>query len=430
MHTCEHCDRKYKNAATLSSHKYTFHRDMASKSNVVAIVNTPEEIPSRQNPRKIITPEDEERERLDMERIMHFSGSSSDTDSSISLFSDDPDIITSTQKRNRTQNSSDEEPPSKVARKLSKKRKRNRGQSDEEPPSKVARKLNKKRKRNRVQSGSDEPKRKKQIIHIHDKEPHNSGEDHVVVIPKPKPYSSYISGRREFLSALVNKDDEIRELKQQILDLLAEDENIAVPSNRATGSSTKTRSLVRDLKEQIAELQQEVEDLMGSKALLEEDLEEGKKALEKEKSLRKKEKERCDLLTAQFDSYKENVVPQTSPLDKALNNSVTIDEINDIRHLISSGRVQPILDDEDKLSTIQKVISGMLEGIIPISNPQNLAFTEKHKSFMKTLERLRIDDVKDCIAENVDDFLEVFGILDMSLKLVTKAFNKYGKNGI
>jgi len=133
MHTCEHCNRKYKNAATLSSHKYSNHRDMASKRNVVAIVNTPEEIPSRQNPRKVITSEDERRERADIERIMNLSGSSSD--SSISLFDDDnfstSTKIRSTKKRSRTPNSSDEEPPSKAARKHSLKRKRKKVKSDD-----------------------------------------------------------------------------------------------------------------------------------------------------------------------------------------------------------------------------------------------------------------------------------------------------------
>ena len=407
MHTCEHCNRKYKNAATLSSHKYSNHRDMASKRNVVAIVNTPEEIPSRQNPRKVITSEDERRERADIERIMNLSGSSSD--SSISLFDDDnfstSTKIRSTKKRSRTPNSSDEEPPSKAARKHSLKRKRKKVKSDD----------------------SGEPKRKKTIIHRHDKEPHNSREDDQnVVIPKPKPYSAYISGRREFLSALVNKDEEISALKQQILDLLAKDENIAVPSR----SSAQTRSLVRDLKEQIAELQLDVEGLTGSKALLEEDLEEGKKALEKEKSLRRKEKERYDILAAQLNSYKENVIPKTSPLDKALNNSVTIDEINDIRHLISSGHLEPIFQDEGKLSTIQNIISGMLEGVIPISNPQNLAFTDQQKTFMKELENMELDEVSEHIKDNIDDFNEVFHILDLSLKLLIKAFDKYGSEGV
>jgi len=155
-----------------------------------------------------------------------------------------------------------------------------------------------------------------------------------------------------------------------------------------------------------------------------------KKNLTIQTNLRRKEKERRGILTAQFNSYKENIAPKSSPLDRALNNSVTIDAINDIRHLISSKTLDPIFDDEDKLSTIQKIASGMLEGVIPLSNPQNLAFTDQQKTFMKELENMELDEVSEHIKDNIDDFNEVFHILDLSLKLLIKAFDKYGSEGV
>jgi hypothetical protein len=84
--------------------------------------------------------------------------------------------------------------------------------------------------------------------------------------------------------------------------------------------------------------------------------------------------------------------------------------------------------DDDKLSIIQKIISGMVEGVIPISNPQELAFSDDQKSFMKDLQNVGLDNIRELITDNVDNFYEVFQILDMSLKLVVKAFNKYGQN--
>ena len=70
----------------------------------------------------------------------------------------------------------------------------------------------------------------------------------------------------------------------------------------------------------------------------------------------------------------------------------------------------------------------MLEGVIPLSNPQNLAFSKNQRSFMINLQNEGLDNMRDLIIENADDFFEVFQILDMSLKLVIKAFNKYGQN--
>ena len=129
----------------------------------------------------------------------------------------------------------------------------------------------------------------------------------------------------------------------------------------------------------------------------------------------------------QFQNYKENVIEEMTPLDKALMNSVTIEQINDIRHYLKAGDISLILNDDNKLLIIQRILAGMSEGIIPISNPQNLIFTESHKSFMSTLKTIGLDEAKDYIEDNIQDFLEIFEILDMSLKLVTKAFNKYGQ---
>ena len=67
----------------------------------------------------------------------------------------------------------------------------------------------------------------------------------------------------------------------------------------------------------------------------------------------------------------------------------------------------------------------MLEGVIPVYNPQNLVFNKNQRQFMKNLEKIGIDSAKDYILQNIEEFLKIFEALDMSLKLVTKSFNKY-----
>ena len=109
-------------------------------------------------------------------------------------------------------------------------------------------------------------------------------------------------------------------------------------------------------------------------------------------------------------------------------NSVTIKQINNIRKLVKLGYIEDILEDEDKLLVIQRIMTGMLEGVIPISNPQEMAFTSKQRKFMHLLERVGVGEVKDTITENVQEFYEVFEILNISLKMITKAFNQYGEN--
>ena len=110
-----------------------------------------------------------------------------------------------------------------------------------------------------------------------------------------------------------------------------------------------------------------------------------------------------------------------SALEKVLTNSVSISQINDIRHLLKSGSLTPILDDDDKVVTIQRLFSGMVEGVIPITSPQRLYFTVEQRDFMKNLETMDIYGAKNYIEQNTDMFANIFHILDMTLKLMVKA---------
>jgi len=481
MRTCNYCDQKFASAASLSSHKYKYHKDLSekpnvvakpkyvvTKPNVVAITNVPTTIESRQNPRKVITAEDERREKKMMAKVLNLSDSDSDTDDSISLLSEGGNNPSTSNKRNHTPNSSDEEPPLKVSRKkitritkisesdsddgtwlfsnegdnpntlqpqyTSTKRIRTPNSSDEEPPSKVARKKppakSKKRKRNRVASDdSNAPRRKsrkKSVIREHNKDGH-------VLSPKAKPVPvlSPISRKTKRLSDFVNEQDRIREaervaeLEEQVAQLKTDlnvQEILQVPKLQYS------KELVAPLNAQIADLKQENEALRSVRTRQDAEITELEELLEREKAFRAKEKEQSDLLAKQLEDCNKNVISEMTPLDKALNNSVTIEEINEIRHLMKTNNLEAILNDVDKLSTIQKIISGMLEGVIPLSNPQNLAFSKNQRSFMIDLQNEGLDNMRDLIIENSDDFFEVFQILDMSLKLVIKAFNKYGQN--
>ena len=384
MLNCEYCDRTYKNERSLSSHKYSYHRDMSSKPNAIAIVNSG--IESRQNPRKRIQSDDSDeirkRNKINEKLLDSTSGESSDSDSTI----DYDDEIGTTNKRIRIPDSSDEEPPAKIARKkkFTKKRKRKRAhdQSNDEEPEKK-----KPKKKHTVHKLDKDPSNTEEYVYVSD-----TDEEEIAKIPKYKPPPRRKSRTPYYLNDLVKKDTEIRELKQQVEDL-----------------------------------REEIRGFVGVKAGCESKISELHKLLEREQHLRNKEQEQHKLLAKQFEDHKENAVLEMTPLDKAVNNSVAIDQINDIRYLIKSGRIDPILNDENKLITIQQIVSGMLEGVIPISNPQNLAFTKNQKSFMRTLETIGLDEAKDYIEKNIQEFLEIFEILDMSLKLVTKAFNKYGQ---
>ena len=339
---------------------------MSAKPNAIAIVNSG--IESRQNPRKRILSDDSDeirkRNKINETLVDSTSGESSDSDSTID--SEDEIAIADKRKRIRDPDSSDEEPPAKVSRKkkFTKKRKRAPDQSDSEQPER------KKRKKKSAARNKD-PGDAEEYVYVSD-----TDDEDIAKIPKYEPPSRRKS--RTHLNDLVNKN--------------------------------------RKLKRQNEELQEEIRGFVGVKA-----------ELERERDLREKEQEQRELLAMQFENYKENVIEEMTPLDRALMNSVTIEQINDIRHHLKAGHIDPILNDDNKLMIIQRILAGISEGVIPISNPQNLIFTKSQKSFMSTLKTIGLDEAKDYIEENIQDFLEIFEVLDISLKMVAKAFNKYGQ---
>ena len=68
---------------------------------------------------------------------------------------------------------------------------------------------------------------------------------------------------------------------------------------------------------------------------------------------------------------------------------------------------------------------GFLEGVIPIANPQDLAFTTEHKEYMRSLEKMGIDEAAQYLLENPKPLAEIFFILDQSLKLMSKTYLQF-----
>ena len=132
---CDLCDRDFSTKHSLSNHKYNFHSqkdESSNKRSTIAIVNDPS-ILSRQSPRKRLPSPipNELRKRNNLNKILHStSGESSDSDSTIDS-SDDEEQTKKPRwvklpdedkapicKRNRSPDSSDEEPPSKAPKRI------------------------------------------------------------------------------------------------------------------------------------------------------------------------------------------------------------------------------------------------------------------------------------------------------------------------
>ena len=150
------------------------------------------------------------------------------------------------------------------------------------------------------------------------------------------------------------------------------------------------------------------------------------KIIDLENILKKKQR-RVKKLSNQLDDIKYNDPNKLDALEKVLMNSVNLEEKNNLRYLIKSGEIEQVLDDNDKLITIMRIFTAMLEGAIPIYNPKNIVFSKNRRQFMKNLEKDGIDNAKDYILQNIEEFHKIFEALDMSFKLINKTLNNYGR---
>ena len=360
---CDLCDRNFSTKHSLASHKYSFHRpkDGATNSSTIAIVNS-SSIPSRQIPRKRFpTPDPNEIRKRNKLRRILNSTSGESSDSDSSMDSSDDESETKTPRWVKIP--VDNKTP--VC-----KRNRSPDSSDDEPPSKAPKRMP--IKYSDIHKYNKDPRENRKRMYIPETDEEDMG-------------SKRIRNRSStaHLNQLIEKNDEINEKRIRIEALETDNRSLMEKNNKCEFKVN------------------ELQDLL------------------------KKEQERVKLLSNQLNDLEDDDNEGMSAVEKALMNSVTIEQINNVRYLIKSGEIERVLNDNDNLVTIQRIFTAMLEGVIPVYNPQNLVFSKNQRQFMKNLERIGIDSAKDYILQNIEEFLKIFEALDMSLKLVTKSFNKY-----
>lgn len=106
-------------------------------------------------------------------------------------------------------------------------------------------------------------------------------------------------------------------------------------------------------------------------------------------------------------------------------NSVNIEEFNELRSLISNGRVRDILRSKRFLIVLQKLFLGLSYGIIPITSPQSLAISPEQKTMIRKLENANSGTVKEYLKNNMESFLGLFSVIEDSLRLVTDSYRRF-----
>ena len=147
----------------------------------------------------------------------------------------------------------------------------------------------------------------------------------------------------------------------------------------------------------------------------------------KKKRLEDECKEKIELLENQLEDLKEfDGDYELNRFSDAVLNSVTIEEFNKIRDLIANNRLSQVLRSRKLLTALQKLFLGLSYGIIPITAPQRIALSEDEKKMVRTLENASTDEVKSHIQANQNSFMKLFSVLDLSIKLITQTYARYG----
>ena len=152
-----------------------------------------------------------------------------------------------------------------------------------------------------------------------------------------------------------------------------------------------------------------------------------RKAEEYEKECEKK----IDLFKKQIKEMEELDVDgdfEMNTLTNAVINSVTIQEFNEIRKLIQTGQLSRILRTKKHIQTLQTLFLGLIYGVIPITQPQRIALSENERHMIRKLENASIGTVRSYIQSNKDAFIHLFGVINDSIKLITRSYERYGLN--
>lgn len=129
-------------------------------------------------------------------------------------------------------------------------------------------------------------------------------------------------------------------------------------------------------------------------------------------------------LNKQVVDMKDEGYSNFNALSKAIFNCVTIQDIHKIRDLVNTQNVGEI--STKHIETIQKIMLGLSVGVIPICNPQRTIINDSQRRLIKELQDAPASAAKRKLKNNHSNFTRLWSIIDDSLGLVCRTYNRYG----
>ena len=111
-------------------------------------------------------------------------------------------------------------------------------------------------------------------------------------------------------------------------------------------------------------------------------------------------------------------------LSKAIFNCTTLEEIFEIERLVKHHRLDVVA--EKHLKTLQNLFLSLSYGIIPICDLQRHMVTSKQRELVEKIQRSTGTKAKRYLKEGREEIINLFTIINDSLKLIRNTFNRYG----
>ena len=144
------------------------------------------------------------------------------------------------------------------------------------------------------------------------------------------------------------------------------------------------------------------------------------------KQLRKEYDKKISVLSKQLEELREFEGDiELNSLTNAVINSVTVNELNEIRELMREGSLKEVLKSDKHISALQKLFIGLSYGIIPVTAPQRIALTDAERNMVKKLENASIRKVRSYIRANKNSFIKLFEVINDSVKLMCNSYARY-----
>ena len=134
-------------------------------------------------------------------------------------------------------------------------------------------------------------------------------------------------------------------------------------------------------------------------------------------------KQRLKIYAKHLNAFKTEEQADIKPLEDAIFNEPTISEIIKIEKLVGTYRFDEIMSEH--LYTLQKLFMAVSYGVIPVTRPQREEISDVQRKLVEDIHISDVDDVENIIKENLQEIVNLFVIIEDSLKLIRKSFDKF-----